>query len=302
MINLSVQIGNLALRNPVIAASGTFGFGQEYSQLYDTSRLGAICTKGLTLHPQQGNPGPRLWETPCGLLNSIGLQNPGVTSFVEEDLPKMKEMGLVVIANVWGNTVKEYGQVVRKLSNTSVDAIEINISCPNIPGQPITGEQIARTARVVREARKACKKPLWVKLSPTGEGSSLQLARAIQAEGANAVCAANTFRAMAIDITKRKPVFRNIFAGLSGPAIKPITLGIVYELSLALEIPVIGVGGITNWQDAVEFIMAGAYAVQIGTANFIDPFCGIKITEGLTTFVENESIKSWEDIRGCAHQ
>jgi len=302
MIDLSVQIGNLALRNPVIAASGTFGFGQEYSQLYDTSRLGAICTKGLTLHPQQGNPGPRLWETPCGLLNSIGLQNPGVTSFVKEDLPKMKEMRLVVIANVWGNTVKEYGQVVGKLSNTSIDAVEINISCPNIPDQPITGNQVARTAKVVREARKACKKPLWVKLSPTSEGSSLQLARAIQAEGANAICVANTFRAIAIDITKRKPVFRNIFAGLSGPAIKPITLGIVYELSLALEIPVIGIGGITNWQDAVEFIMAGAYAVQIGTANFIDPFCGIKVIKGLTTFMENQSIESWEDIRGCAHQ
>jgi len=302
MIDLSVQIGNLTLRNPVIAASGTFGFGQEYSQLYDTSRLGAICTKGLTLHPQQGNPGPRLWETPCGLLNSIGLQNPGVTSFVKEDLPKMKEMRLVVIANVWGNTVKEYGQVVGKLSNTSIDAVEINISCPNIPDQPITGKQVARTAKVVREARKACKKPLWVKLSPTSEGSSLQLARAIQAEGANAVCVANTFRAIAIDITKRKPVFRNIFAGLSGPAIKPITLRMVYELSLALEIPVIGIGGITNWQDAVEFIMAGAYAVQIGTANFIDPFCGIKVIKGLTTFMENQSIESWEDIRGCAHQ
>ncbi len=302
MIDLSVQIGNLALRNPVIAASGTFGFGQEYGQLYDTSRLGAICTKGLTLHPQQGNPGPRLWETPCGLLNSIGLQNPGVTSFVKEDLPKMKEMRLVVIANVWGNTVKEYGQVVGKLSNTSIDAVEINISCPNIPDQPITDKQVARTAKVVREARKACKKPLWVKLSPTSEGSSLQLARAIQAEGANAICVANTFRAIAIDITKRKPVFRNIFAGLSGPAIKPITLGIVYELSLALEIPVIGIGGITNWQDAVEFIMAGAYAVQIGTANFIDPFCGIKVIKGLTTFMENQSIESWEDIRGCAHQ
>jgi len=302
MIDLSVQIGNLALRNPVIAASGTFGFGQEYSQLYDTSRLGAICTKGLTLHPQQGNPGPRLWETPCGLLNSIGLQNPGVTSFVKEDLPKMKEMGLVVIANVWGNTVKEYGQVVGKLSNTPIDAVEINISCPNIPDQPITGKQMVRTAKVVREARKACKKPLWVKLSPTSEGSNLQLARAIQAEGANAVCVANTFPAIAIDITKRKPVFRNIFAGLSGPAIKPITLGIVYELSLALEIPVIGIGGITNWQDAVEFIMAGAYAVQIGTANFIDPLCGIKVIKGLTTFMENQSIESWEDIRGCAHQ
>ena len=297
MSDQSVQIGSLKLKNPVIAASGTFGFGEEYADLYDVSRLGAVCTKGLTLRPREGNPSPRLWETPCGLLNSIGLQNPGIDAFLQQELPRMKAQEIVTVANVWGERPTEYVEIVERLSESAVDAIELNLSCPNVPGEML-GQQAKAAGQVVKEVRKVSKKPLWVKLPPNVR---LEVAQAVEEEGANAVCASNTFRAMAIDIETGKPVFGRVFAGLSGPAIRPIALRIVYELVDVLDIPVVGIGGITTWQDAVAFIMAGATAVQVGTANFIDPWSAIRIVEGLEEFMRHRRHSNWEEIRGCAH-
>lgn len=211
----------------------------------------------------------------------------------------MTSIGLVVIANVWGETVEEYREAVERLSQSPVDAIELNISCPNVPGGTILGQQVEKAAQVVRQARRVCKKPLWVKLPPE---ASLEVAQAVQDQGADAICAVNTFRAMAIDTATGKPVFKNTFAGLSGPVIKPIALRIVYELTSALEIPVVGIGGITSGQDAVEFIMAGAHAIQVGTANFIDPLSGIRIVQDLQKFMESRKLQGWEEIRGCAHR
>jgi len=297
MSDLSVRVGGLRLKNPVIAASGTFGFGEEYGELYDLSRLGAVCTKGLTLQPREGNLPPRLWETPCGLLNSIGLQNPGVDAFLRDELPRMKEKELVVIANVWGETAAEYKEAVERLNDASVDAIELNVSCPNVPGDVI-GAQRTLTEEVMKAVRPICKKPLWVKLPPDAD---VGVAKVVEAEGADAVCAINTIRGMAIDVATGRPVFHRGVAGLSGPAIKPIALRAVYELSQTLAIPVVGIGGITTWQDAVEFIMAGAHAVQIGTANFVNPRAGVQIAEEMEAFMKERKLKDWEAIRACAH-
>ena len=299
MGDMTVVVGGLRLRNPVIAAAGTFGFGAEYGEIYDPARLGAVCTKGLTLRPRDGNPPPRLHETACGLLNSIGLQNPGVDAFIREELPRMKEQGITVIANVWGDSPAEYEQAVARLCDSPLDAIELNVSCPNVSQGGPVGEDARRTARVVRRARRACTVPLWVKLPPA---SGIAVARAAQEEGADAVSAVNTFRGMAIDIETGRPVFANVVAGLSGPAIKPIALRIVYELAGALPIPVVGIGGIGDWRDALEFIMAGAYAVQVGTANFVDPLAAMKIVAGLERYMDEKGIGNWEVIRGSAQR
>ena len=298
MPDCSVQIGELTLKNPVIAAAGTFGYGEEYGDFYNVSRLGAICTKGLTLQPREGNPSPRLWETPCGLLNSIGLQNPGIDAFLEQELPRMKERGIVTVANVWGERPTEYVEIVERLSEAAVDAVELNLSCPNVPGEML-GQRAKTTGDVVRETRRVCSKPLWVKLPPD---ASSEVARAVEEAGADAVCASNTFRAMAIDTETGKPVFERVFAGLSGPAIRPIALRIVYELAAALTIPVIGIGGITTWEDAVAFMMAGATAIQIGTGNFINPRCAIEIVEKLEQFLSNQQFREWKEVCGCAHR
>jgi len=297
MSNQSVQIGPLELKNPVIAASGTFGFAEEYANLYNVSRLGAVCTKGLTLHPREGNPPPRLWETPCGLLNSIGLQNPGIDAFLQKELPRMKSQEIVTVANVWGERPTEYVEIVERLSESAVDAVELNLSCPNVRGEML-GQRAKTAGDVVRETRRVCSKPLWVKLPPDA-GS--EVAWAVEEACADAVCASNTFRATAIDIETSKPVFDRVFAGLSGPAIRPIALRIVYELVNILDIPIIGIGGITTWQDAVAFIMAGATAVQVGTANFIAPWSAVRIVEGLEEFMQHRRLNNWEEIRGCVH-
>ncbi len=299
MTDLSVAVGGLVLKNPVIAASGTFGFGAEYARLYDVSVLGGICTKGLTLRPRQGNPPPRLWETPCGLLNSIGLENPGVDAFIEEELPRMRQLGTRLIANVWGETPQEYRKLAGRLSRSDVDAVELNLSCPNVPGGKIRGSFPEEVARIVGLCRRVCEKPLWVKLPP--EGDVLGSARAAERAGADAITASNTFRALAIDIGRGRPVFAGRIGGLSGPAIKPIALRVVYELSREVDVPVIGCGGIVSWEDAVEFIMAGAHAVQVGTGNFIDPLCIPKLIRGLEDFLAGRGLKDWEGIRGCAH-
>jgi len=300
MLSLEVQIGSLRLKNPVMAAAGTFGFATEVAEVFDPSILGAICAKTVTLKPRTGNPPPRLWETPCGLLNSIGLENPGIEAVVREELPKMGRVGTVVVASVWGEKPEEYGAMAEALENTEVEAIELNVSCPNVPGKGFVGAQADFTADVVRAARESTTKPLWVKLAP--EGEMVAAALAAQRAGAEALCIANTFRAMAIDIPTGKPVFANVVAGLSGPAIKPLVLRWIYELFPKVEIPLVASGGITTWQDAVEFIMAGAHAVQVGTGNFADPFCMPHMIKGLERFMEERDPSGGEVIRGCAHR
>ena len=298
MDNLKVSFANVTMKNPLVMASGTFGFGKEYGEIYDIQRLGGIATKGLTLEKRPGNKGMRIWETSSGILNSVGLENPGVEEFIKGELPYLQALDIVTLVNIGGKTLQDYIDSVALVSKERVDMIELNISCPNVKeGGMAFGIKADSTRRIVRAVRNATKLPLVVKLSPNAE-DIVMAAKVCQEEGADGISLVNTFKAMAIDITKRKSVFDNIYAGLSGPAIKPIALRMVHEVCKNVEIPVMGVGGITTWQDAVEFIMAGATCVQIGTANFIKPTIPLDILEGLEAFMEQEGIKSLEEIRG----
>jgi dihydroorotate dehydrogenase (NAD+) catalytic subunit len=297
---LSVKICGIEFKNPVIAASGTYGFGEEFNRLYDVSRLGGICSKGLTLNKREGNSCIRVYETSSGMLNSVGLQNPGVDSFIQNELPKMINFNTNIIANVGGATLEEYLEAVEKLNPTEIDMIELNISCPNVKcGGMAFGIKADTAYEVVKEVKSICKKPLLVKLSPNAE-NIVEMAYSCEKAGADAISLINTLKGMAIDINKRKPVFDNIFAGLSGPALKPVALRMVYEVCKAVDIPVIGLGGIMTWEDAVEFIMAGAHAVQLGTVNFIKPNAAISIIDGLQRFAEKEKLKGISEIRGIA--
>ncbi|NLY66975.1 MAG: dihydroorotate dehydrogenase [Tissierellia bacterium] len=298
MIETKVNICEVEFKNPVIAASGTFGFGREYSEYFPLSRLGGISTKGLTLEKREGNEGIRIYETTGGLLNSIGLQNPGIEGFIREELPFLEKQDTVIIANVGGSTIEDYVKAVEKLNETSIDMIELNISCPNVKeGGMAFGIKAETAFEVVSQVRKACKKPLIVKLSPNAE-NIVNMAKSCVMAGADALSLVNTFSAMAIDIKSRKPVFDNIIAGLSGPCIKPIALRMVYEVSRAVDVPIVGIGGITNYKDAIEFIMAGAWAIQVGSGNFINPNISIEIIEGIEKFMLDEGIKNLEEIRG----
>ncbi|RIE10464.1 dihydroorotate dehydrogenase [Candidatus Cryosericum odellii] len=290
---LETTLCGITLKNPVIAASGTFGFGAEYSEFFDVSRLGGICTKGLTLHPREGNPGLRVWETPAGMMNSVGLQNPGIPVFLERELPRMRTLGTAIIANIGGGDLEEYIEGVRLLSNVDgVDIIELNISCPNVrEGGMAFGIKCDVAASVVAAVRPVCAKPLMVKLSPNAEDITA-MAVACEQAGADAVSLVNTFKALAIDIHARKAVFDNVTAGLSGPCIKPIALRMVWEVANAIHIPVVGIGGIATWQDALEFIMAGATAVQVGTATFIKPTAMLDIVNGLEHYCADEHLTS----------
>lgn len=295
---LDVNICGVDLKNPVIAASGTFGFGHEYMDFYDINRLGGICTKGLTLNPKEGNDGIRIWETSSGILNSVGLQNPGIDGFIEKEMPFLEKLHTAVIANLGGGCIEDYVKGAELLSSTSVDLIELNISCPNVKrGGMAFGIKSKDAREVVKEVRKACTKPLIVKLSPNAE-DIVDMACCCENAGADAVSLVNTFKAMAIDINKRRAVFENVTAGLSGPAIKPIALRMVYEVSKAVHIPVIGLGGISSWRDAVEFIMAGAQALEIGTCNFVSPMSGVEIIDGLYKYMKDNKISKLEEIRG----
>ena len=297
--DLSVNIAGLRLQNPVIAASGTFGYGREYAQIIDVSRLGGICTKGLTLNPRPGNSGIRVWETSAGLLNSIGLENPGIPAFIEKELPFLRELGPAVIANLSGSTVEEYTEGARLLDASSVDMVELNISCPNVKaGGMAFGLDPEMAALVVSQVRQALRnKPLMVKLSPNAADLS-SVANACVNAGADALSLVNTFKAMAIDIRKRRPVFDNVTAGLSGPAIKPIALRMVWELCEGLKsrVPVVGLGGIACADDALEFLMAGAVAVQVGSSTFPNPQAMIEIIEGIETHMRNNRITALGDI------
>ena len=295
-----VTLCGKTLCSPVIAASGTFGFGGEYAGIVDMKKLGGISGKGLTLEGKYGNEGERLWEIPAGLINSIGLQNPGVRHFIEYELPGMKKLGPAVLANLGGSTIETYEEGARLLDETNVDFIELNISCPNVKAGGIAYGVKAESAREVVSRVRACtKKPLIVKLSPNAENIT-EMALACEAAGADGLSLVNTFQAMAIDLEKRRPVFNNVFAGLSGPAIRPIALRMVYQVCRAVQVPVVGLGGIATAGDALEFIMAGAAAVQVGTANFSDPRACEKITDGIAAWMQSHGVRSLAEIRGCA--
>jgi len=301
-IDLSVNIGSVRLRNPVIAASGTFGYGREYSDLFDVSLLGAICTKGLTMHPRDGNTGVRIWETPSGLLNSIGIENPGIPSFIENELPFLRQLGPVVIANLSGSSSSEYVSGAALLNESSVDIIELNISCPNVKSGGLAfGLDAGTAAAITANVRRACtSKPLIVKLSPNIPSFAAVALACINA-GADAFSLVNTFRAMAIDTKSRKPVFENTVAGLSGPAIRPIAIHLVWELYSTIyevneNVPIIGIGGITNTNDALEFLMAGASAIQVGSATFSNPNTMTGIIKGIKKYMQDNGLSKLSEI------
>ncbi|MBR3558641.1 MAG: dihydroorotate dehydrogenase [Bacteroidales bacterium] len=297
-INLSVKVAGVPFKNPLIAASGTFGFGEEYNELYDVGCLGGICSKGLTLHPKDGNEGVRVWETASGMMNSVGLQNPGVEAFIENGIAQMRRYGNVLIANMGGHSMEDYVTGAALLSASDIDMLELNISCPNVKsGGMAFGIKAEVAEEVVRAVRNVCIKPLIVKLSPNAE-NVVEMALACERAGADALSLVNTFQAMAIDIHRRKPVFNNVYAGLSGAAIKPIALRMVHSVSKAVEVPVIGIGGIYTAEDVLEFMMAGAAAVQLGTIHFNNPEAGRNVLEELRQLCLREGISDVNEVRG----
>ena len=298
MADLTVNIAGVEFKNPVITASGTFGFGREYSEFYPLREIGGLSCKGITLKPRMGNPPPRIAETPSGILNAVGLQNPGVDHFIERDLPWLKEQETVVIANIAGNTPEEYAQMAEKLSESSVDMIEMNISCPNVKhGGVQFGTSCQSVGAITREVRAPCKKPLMVKLSPNVSDIA-EIARAAESEGADALSLINTLTGMRIDINTRRPIIRNNTGGLSGPAVFPVAVRMVWQTAGAVKIPVVGMGGISSWRDAVEMMLAGASAIQVGTALFSDPYAPLKIKEGLNRYLDDQGIASVTELAG----
>ena len=306
MVNLSVQLApkhqmGLLLANPVMTASGTFGYGTEYSHLFDIQRLGAIVCKGTTLKPREGNPQPRLAETTSGLLNSIGLQNIGVKALIKEKAPLWAQWRVPVIVNIAGQTIDDYAQVASELDGVAgVSAIEVNISSPNIKGGGAEfGKDPGPASRVTAAVKAATSLPVLVKLTPN-TGNIAEVAIAVAEAGADAISLINTLKGMTIDIAKRRPLLGNISGGLSGPAIKPVALYMVYEVAGAVEVPVVGCGGITTASDAIEFIMAGASAIQVGTASFANPQAPLGILQGIEQFMKKEMIDNLTDLIGAA--
>lgn len=298
MADLSVKVAGVELSNPLIAASGTFGFGREYNEFYPLSALGGISCKGITLKRRDGNPPPRIAETPSGILNAVGLQNPGVDVFINEDLPWLRQQNTAVIANIAGNTVEEYCEMAEKLSATDVDMIELNISCPNVKSGGVQfGTSCESVGQITKEVRAHCTKPLVVKLSPNVTDIA-SIAQSAEANGADAISMINTLTGMKIDINTRRPIIRNNTGGLSGAAVFPVAVRMVWQVSNAVKIPIIGMGGITTWEDAVEMLIAGATALQIGTVLFSDPYAPIKINEGINKFLDDNGIKSVTELTG----
>lgn len=295
---LNVNINGVDFKNPVIAASGTFGFGAEYNNFYDVGILGGISSKGLTINPKEGNDGIRVYETPSGMMNSVGLNNPGIDKFIEKELPNMMNLGTNVLANVGGGCFEDYAAAIEKLNDTDVHIIELNISCPNVKaGGMAYGIKSQVAHDFVKEMKAISKKPLMVKLSPNAE-NIVEMAVKCQEAGADSLSLINTLKGFAIDVYKRKPVFNNVYAGLSGPAVKPVALRMVHEVSKAVTIPVIGLGGISTGIDAIEFMMAGASAIQIGTVNFANPMAGKEIVEQMEAFCKEQGIKDINEIIG----
>lgn len=297
--SLAVEIAGIKMKNPVMPASGTFGYGEEYAPYFDLGRLGAIVTKGLSLNPKAGNPTPRIAETTSGMLNAIGLQNVGIDAFLADKVAYYQNFDVPVIANFFGNTLEEYGEVARRLSDIpEISAVELNISCPNVKqGGIVFGTDPKAAAQVVSLVRKALNKPLIVKLTPNVTDITV-IARAVEAAGADAISCINTLTGMAIDVRTRRPKIANRTGGLSGPAIRPVAVRMVHQVVQAVKIPVIGIGGITCARDALEFLIVGARAVQVGTANFIDPGVMPDIIDGLEAFCLEEGIADINDLIG----
>ena len=299
MADLSVNIGNLKLSNPVMTASGTFGYGKEFEDFVDLEKIGGIIVKGTTLHRREGNPYPRMAETPMGMLNAVGLQNKGVDYFISEIYPQIKDIRTNMIVNVSGSAIEDYVQTAEKINELeNIPAIELNISCPNVKqGGMAFGVTAKGAAEVVKAVREVYKKTLIVKLSPNVTDIT-EIARAVEGSGADSVSLINTLLGMAIDAEKRRPILSTITGGMSGAAVKPIALRMVWQVSKAVNIPVIGLGGIMNWKDAVEFLLAGASAIQIGTANFIDPAVAVKVADGINDYLDRHGFTSVKDIIG----
>ena len=298
MADLKVSIAGVEFNNPLIAASGTFGFGREYSEFYPLSTLGGISCKGITLQARPGNPAPRIAETPSGILNAVGLQNPGVDRFVKEDLPWLREQNTVIIANIAGNSYDDYCKMAEKLSDTAVDMIELNISCPNVKSGGVQfGTSCESVGAITKAVRKYCKKPLIIKLSPNVT-DIVSIAQAAEAEGADAISMINTLTGMRIDINTGRPIIRNNTGGLSGPAVFPVAVRMVYQVAQAVSIPIIGMGGIATAEDALEFILAGATAVSIGTANFHNPRTTLEVIEGIEKYMVNKGVSDINDLIG----
>ena len=300
MADLSVNIGKLQMKNPVMTASGTFGYGEEFADFIDITRIGGIIVKGTTLHKREGNPYPRMAETPSGMLNAVGLQNKGVKYFSDHIYPRIKDIQTHMIVNVSGSAIEDYvktAEIINELDK--IPAIELNISCPNVKqGGMAFGVTTKGVSEVVRAVRSAYKKKLIVKLSPNVTDIA-EMARAAEANGADSVSLINTLLGMAIDAERRRPILSTVTGGMSGAAVKPIALRMVWQVAKAVNIPVIGLGGIMNWKDAVEFMLAGASAVQIGTANFIDPAITIKVMDGINDYLERHGCKSVSEIIGA---
>ena len=299
MVDLRVDIGKLILKNPVLTASGTFGYGKEYEDFIDLSKLGGIVVKGITGKERQGHPYPRMAETPSGMLNAVGLQNKGVDYFIDEIYPEIVKFGTEIIVNVNGASIDEYCEVASKIDRLDkIRAIELNISCPNVKqGGIIFGTHCPSAAAVTKAVREVYSKSLMVKLSPNVT-DIVEFALAVESSGADSISLINTFVGMAIDVKKRKPLLSTVTGGLSGPAIKPIAVRMVWQVAKAVKIPVIGMGGIMNANDAIEFLVAGATAIQVGTANFINPAVTIEILDGIVSYMEQNDFSFIKDVTG----
>ncbi len=297
-MNLSVTIAGVTLANPIVTASGTFGFGREYGEYLDLNEIGAIAVKGLTLEPRAGNPSPRIAETYAGILNSVGLQNPGVDLFIDYELPELKKYRCKVIANIAGSTIEDYCAMAEKLDGTDVDMLEMNISCPNVKeGGVAFGTDRRMVETITKAVRARTTKPLIVKLSPNVTDIT-EMARAAEAGGADALSLINTLLGMAIDVKTRRPILANIVGGMSGPAVKPIAVRMVYQVANAVSLPIIGMGGVTCGDDAVEMMLAGASAVAVGTANFMNPTACLDIKRELVSYMENNGISDVAELVG----
>ncbi|MDY5858417.1 MAG: dihydroorotate dehydrogenase [Porphyromonas sp.] len=299
MVNTSIEIAGLSLRNPVMTASGTYGYGTEYSDFVDLARLGGIVVKGTTLHPRQGNPYPRMAETPAGMLNAVGLQNKGVDYFCDKIYPTIKDIDTNILVNVSGSTIEDYVATAERIAALDhIPGIELNISCPNVKeGGMAFGVTCAGASSVTRAVRAVYPKTLIVKLSPNVSDVT-EIARAVEAEGADAVSMINTLLGMAIDAERRRPILSTITGGLSGPAVKPVALRMVWQTARAIQIPIIGMGGICTASDAIEFLLAGASAVQVGTYNFVDPAATVRIVEGIEDYMQRHHIKDIRELIG----
>ena len=299
MVNTAIQIGGITLKNPVMTASGTYGYGLEYSDFIDLSKLGGIVVKGTTLNPRQGNPYPRMAETPSGMLNAVGLQNKGVEYFCSEIYPSIKDIDTHMIVNVSGSTVEDYMATAERIAKLDkIPAIELNISCPNVKeGGMAFGVTCTGAAEVVRAVRKVYPKTLIVKLSPNVTDIT-EIARAVEAEGADSISMINTLLGMAIDVKSRKPILSTVTGGLSGPAVKPVALRMVWQTAKVVSIPIIGMGGISSCEDAIEFLLAGASAVQVGTYNFVDPTITTKIASGIEDYLVQNNMTDVSELIG----